>query len=172
MAYASTVPASPDIRLPHVAMPKLRWPRLSPQARALLMMGIMISPCFLADTIGYCVQRVFYTADQLAARAAPDTIMSQIHKFDVACPATDLSVAEQENWAGYAAQQGWPMYPQAGVRCFTPDRNLRGVVGLKVFMVACPTMVLSALDRRRWVAYAADHDWGPYPQAGAGCVDP
>ena len=172
MAYASTATASSDIRFPHVAMPKFRRLRLSPRARALLMTGIMISPCFLADTIGYCVQRVFYTADQLAARAAPDTIMSQIHKFDVACPATDLSVAEQENWAGYAAQQGWPMYPQAGVRCFNPDRNLRGVVGLKVFMVACPTMVLSALDRRRWVAYAADHDWGPYPQAGAGCVDP
>src|SRR5271157_2513634 len=172
MANASTALARPDIRLPQVTMPKLRWPRLSPRARALLMMGIMISPCFLADTIGYCVERLFYTANQIAEREAPDTMLSQVHKFDVACPAADMPAAEQENWAGYAAQQGWPVYPQAGVRCFNPDRNLRGVVGLKVFMVACPTVLLSALDQRRWVAYAADHDWGPYPQAGAGCVDP
>src|SRR5271165_455195 len=149
MAYAITAMAGPGIRIPHVAMPTFRWLRLSPRARALLMMGIMISPCFLADGFGYCVQRLFYTADQIAARAAPDTILSQIHKFDVACPATDLSAAEQENWAGYAARQGWPMYPQAGIRCFNADRNLRGVVGLKVFGVACPTAVLSALDRRR-----------------------
>ncbi len=172
MAYASTAPTSPVIRMPHVAIPKLRWLRLSRRTRALLMMGIMISPCFLCDTIGYCVQRLFYSADQIAGRQAPDTILSQIRKFDVACPATDRSVAEQERLAGYAAQQGWPMYQQAGLRCFNPDRNLRGVVGLKVFSVACPTAVLSAVDRRRWVAYAADHDWGPYPQAGAGCVDP
>jgi hypothetical protein len=33
-------------------------------------------------------------------------------------------------------------------------------------------MLLSALDQRRWVAFTTDHDWGPYPQAGAGCVDP
>ena len=172
MAYASTALAWPGIRIPDVAMPKFRWLRLSPRARALLMMGVMISPCFLCDTIGYCVQRLFYTADQMAERAAPDTIMSQIHKFDVACPTTDMSVTEQEKWARYAVQQNWPMYPQAGLRCFNPDRNLRGVVGLKVFSVACPTSMLSAVDRRRWVAYAADHDWGPYPQAGAGCVDP
>jgi len=172
MAYASTAPAVPNIRLPHLTMPSFRWLWLSPRARALLMMGIMISPCFLADTIGYCVQRFFYTAAQIADRQAPDTMLSQISKFDVACPATDLSVAEQENWAGYAARQGWPMYPRAGVRCFNPDRNLRGVVGLKVFSVACPTAILSAVDQRRWVAYAADHDWGPYPQAGVGCVDP
>ncbi len=172
MAYASTALAGPNIRIPHPTMPKFRWLRLSPRARALRMIGIMISPCFRADTIGYCVQRLFYTTDQMAERAAPDTMLSQIHKFDVACPAMDLPTAAQERWAGYAAQQGWPMYPQAGVRCFNPDRNLRGVVGLKVFMVACPTVVLSALDQRRWVAYAADHDWDPYPQAGAGCVDP
>lgn len=172
MASASTATAGPHIRIPHIAMPKLRWPRFSPRTRALLMMGIMISPCFLADTIGYCVQRLFYTPDQLAERAAPDTILTQIHKFDVACPATDIPTADQEKWSVYAAQQGWPMYPQAGVRCFTPDRNLRGLIGLKVFMVACPKVLLSAVDRRRWVAFAADHDWGPYPQAGAGCVDP
>ena len=28
MAYASTALASPDIRMPHVAMPKFRWPGL------------------------------------------------------------------------------------------------------------------------------------------------
>jgi hypothetical protein len=172
MAYASTAIAGPNIRLPHMAMPKLRWLRPSRRTRALLMMGVMISPCFLADTIGYCVQRLFYTADQLAEREAPDAMLAQIRKFDVACPATDTPAAAQENWASYAALRGWPMYPQAGARCFNPDRNLRGVIGLKVFSVACPTAVLSALDQRRWVAYAADHDWGPYPQAGAGCVDP
>ena len=172
MAYASTAIAGPDIRLPHVAMPKFRWPRLSRRARALLMMGVMISPCFLADTIGYCVQRLFYTADQIAERAAPDAMLSQIRKFDVACPAADMSATEQQNWVDYAAQQGWPMYPPAGPRCFNPERNLHGVIGLKVFSVACPTALLSALDQRRWVVYAADHGWGPYPQAGTGCVDP
>ena len=172
MAYASTAIESPDIRMPHVAVPKLRKFRLSRRARAFVMMGIMISPCFLADTIGYCVQRLFYTQDQIAERAAPDAILSQIGHFDVACPATDTPVAEQEGWAGYAAQHGWPMYPRAGVRCFNPDRNMRGVIGLKVFMVACPKVLLSALDQRRWVAFAADHGWGPYPEAGAGCVDP
>src|SRR5580692_3863064 len=77
MTYASTAIAGPRIRIPHIAMPKLRSLRLSPRARALLMMGIMISPCFLADTIGYCVQRLFYTPDQIAERAAPDAILSQ-----------------------------------------------------------------------------------------------
>lgn len=172
MAYTSTALAGADIRIPHLAMPTFRWLRLSRRARAFLMMGIMISPCFLADTIGYCVQRLFYTADQIAEREPPDAMLSQIGKFDVACLAANTPAAEQENWVGYAVQQGWPMYPQAGARCFNPDRNLRGVIGLKVFSVMCPKVLLSALDQRRWVAYAADHDWGPYPQAGAGCVDP
>ena len=72
MAYANTAFAIPQIRAPHVAMPKFRWPRLSPRARALLMMGIMISPSFLANSIGYCVQRLFLTADQIAAKQVPD----------------------------------------------------------------------------------------------------
>jgi hypothetical protein len=164
--------ARPIIRIPHMAMPKLRWLRLSRRSRALLMMGIMTSPCFLADTVGYYVQRLFYTADQIAERKAPGALLAKIRMFDVACPATDTPVAAQENWAGYAAGQGWPMYPQAGARCFNPERNLHGVIGLTVFTVACPKVLLSAVDQRRWVAYAADHDWGPYPQAGAGCVDP
>jgi hypothetical protein len=164
--------AVPGLGIPHPVVPKFRWPHLSRRARAVLMMGVLISPCFLADTIGYCVQRLFYTPDQIAERAGPEALLAQIEKFDVACPAADSPVAAQEDWAGYAARQGWPMYPQAGVRCFKPGGNLHGVIGLKVFSVACPKLLLSALDQRRWVAYAADHEWGPYPQAGAGCVDP
>ncbi len=72
MAYASTAFVIPDICAPHVAMPKFPWPRVSRRARALLMMGIMISPSFLADSIGYCVQRLFLTADQIAAKQVPD----------------------------------------------------------------------------------------------------
>src|SRR6516165_4427844 len=45
------------------------------RARAFLMMGIMISPAFLADEIGYGVQRLFLTADQIAAREVPTGAM-------------------------------------------------------------------------------------------------
>jgi hypothetical protein len=172
MAYASTAIASPGIRIPHVALPNFRRLRFSPRTRALLMMSVLISPCFLSDAIGYCVQRLFLTADQIAARESPDAMLAQITKFDVACPAKEMPADEQGRWAAYAAQQGWSFYPQAGVGCFRPDRNLRGVLALKVFSVACPATVLSALDQRRWIAYAADHGWDAYPQAGAGCVDP
>jgi hypothetical protein len=136
------------------------------------MMGIMLSPCFLSDAIGYCIQRFIYTTDEIAMRQAPDTIGANINIFRVACPDTSLPVTEQARWVSDAALHGWPMYPEAGARCFKPDRNLRGVMGLITFNVACPAVALSAVDQRRWVAYAARHDWGPYPQAGAGCVDP
>ncbi len=174
MAHASTVIASPSIRLPSVAMPKLRLPRprLSQRARALLMMAIMISPCFLADTIGYCVNRLFYSADEIAEMRPFDPMLANFRIFHVACPATNLSATEHERWGSYAAQRGWPPYPEAGAGCFKPDRSLRGVVGLTAFSVACPPVVLAAVDLRRWAAYAADHNWGAYPQAGAGCVDP
>ena len=172
MAYASTVIASPVIRMPSVAMPKFRWPRLSPRTRALLMMGIMVSPCFLADTIGYCVKRLFLTENQIAEMQPSDPMLSRFRIFHVACPGKDMAAAEQERWAAYAAQRGWPSYPQAGAGCFNPDRSLRGVVGLTGFSVACPVVVLAAADRARWVAYAADHNWTDYPQAGEGCVDP
>jgi len=172
MAFASTAIASPNIRVPHLALPNLRWLRLSRRTRALLMMGLMISPCFLSDAIGYCVQRLFLTADQIAARQSPDAMLAQIARFDVACPGKGMSADEQGRWAADAAQQGWPFYSQAGPGCFRPDRNLRGVIALKVFSVACPATALSALDRRRWLAYAADHNWDPYPQAGTDCVDP
>ncbi|HUB13828.1 MAG TPA: hypothetical protein VMB34_17910 [Acetobacteraceae bacterium] len=172
MTHASAAIASPGIRIPRLAMPRLRWPRLSQRTHALLMMGILISPCFLSDEIGYCVQRLFMTADQIAAQQAPEAMLAKISKFDVACPAATMSAEEQGRWATYAAQRGWSFYPQAGPGCFKPDRNLRGVIALKVFSVACPTTVLSAVEHRRWLTYAADHGWDAYPQAGAGCVDP
>jgi hypothetical protein len=172
MAYASAAAANPGIRMPRVAMPKFRWPLFSPRTRALLMMAIMISPCFLCDTIGYCVKRFFYTPEQIAERQATETILSRIRFFHVACPDTGVQAAEGQPWATYAAQQGWPSYSEAGPGCFKPDRNLQGVVGLTAFNVACPSVAFSALDGRRWIAYAADHDWAPYPQAGPGCVDP
>jgi hypothetical protein len=172
MAYASTVLGSPAIRMPSLVMPKLRWPRLSPRTRALLMMAVMASPCVLCDAIGYCVERLSYTADEIADRRTPDRILAQVSMFQVACPATDMPATEQQLWAVEAAQRGWPMYPEAGAGCFKPGRNLLGIVGLKVFSVACPVMALSPADQRRWVAYSADRGWSEYPQAGAGCVDP
>ena len=172
MAYASGVIASREMRMPSVAMPKVRWPRLSQRTRALLMMGIMVSPCFLSDGIGYCVQRVFYTSDEIAERRAPPPILTNINIFHVACLDTKLSATEQARWVSDAAVHGWPLYPQAGARCFKPDQDLRGISGLMAFNVACPVIALSAVDQRRWIAYAAKHDWPAYPQAGAGCVDP
>jgi hypothetical protein len=173
MAYANAALASLDIRMPHVAMPKLRWPRLSQRVRALLMLGVMVSPAFLADTIGYGVERMFLTADQIEVRQVPDnTMLAKISIFHVACVNTDMPAVEQRHWAELAAQRGWPRFPEAGARCFKPDRALYGVVGLKAFSVACPAMVLSVADYRRWVAFAANHDWADYPQAGEGCVDP
>jgi hypothetical protein len=138
MAHASTAMANHAIRSPSMTMPKLRWPLLSPRGRALLMMGIMISPCFLSDAIGYCVQRFFYTADEIADRQAPDRILANIRIFQVACPATDMPAIEQRLWAAEAAQHDWPLYPEAGTGCFKPGRNLFGVVGLEAFGVACP----------------------------------
>jgi hypothetical protein len=172
MVHASTVMASPAIRMPSVAMPKLRWPLLSPRARALLMMAVMASPCVLCDAIGYCVQRLAYTSDEIADRRAPDRILAQISIFQVACPSTDMPAGEQRRWAAEAAQHGWPLYREAGAGCFKSGRNLLGVVGLKVFSVACPVMALSPADQRRWVAFSANHGWTAYPQAGEGCVDP
>jgi hypothetical protein len=173
MAYAGTVPENPGIRAPHLAMQKLRWPRPSPRARALLMIGVMISPAFLADEIGYCVQRLFLTADQIAAKQAPDdAIPTPLRVFHVACADADAPAAERGRWAAFATQHGWPRYPEAGAACFKPDRALYGIAGLTAFNVACPTMVLSVADQRQWVAYAANHGWTEYKQAGLGCVDP
>ena len=173
MTYAGTASARPDIRMPPLAMPRFRRPHLSRRARALLMMGIMISPTFLADDIGYGVQRLFMTADQIAARQVPDgTMPTEVYGFHVACADTDMPAAQQQRWAEFAGQHGWPRYPQAGPGCFKPNRALYGVVALKAFNVACPTTVLSVADQRRWVAYAANHGWTEYAQAGVGCVDP
>ena len=105
-------------------------------------------------------------------RRAPDPILAQINIFHVACPDPGAPTADQGRWAAYASQNGWPLYPEAGTGCFKPDKDLRGVMGLVVFNVACPAIVLSAIDQRRWIAYAADHKWDAYPQAGVGCVDP
>ena len=172
MAYASTLPAGPDIRLPSVRMPKFRWPRLSQRTRALLMIGVLISPSFLCDSIGYGVKRLFYTPEQIADMRSPDAFLSHIGIFQVACPAPDMTATQQERWAADAAQRGWPLYPPAGDKCFKPSQNMLGIVGLKVFSVACPTIVLAAAEQRQWVAYTATHDWTAYPQAGVGCVDP
>ncbi len=172
MTYASTA-ANSHLSLPPVAVPKFRWPYLSRQFRALLMIGLMISPAFLADDIGYCVQRLFMTADQIAAQQVPDgTMPTDIYVFHVACTDTDAPSMQLERWAEFAANHGWPRYPQAGPGCFKPERALYGIVGLKAFNVACPTMVLSVADQRRWVAYARNHGWTDYAQAGVGCVDP
>jgi len=173
MAYAGTASTGPGFRVPQVAWPKFRRPRLSQRTRALLMMGIMISPAFIADDIGYYVQRLLLTADQIAAKQVSDDKMpTQITVFHVACPASDMPAAEQSHWADLAAQRGWPRYPEAGASCFKPDRALLGVVGLKTFSVACPTNVLSVADQGRWMNFAAKHGWTEYPQAGLGCVDP
>jgi hypothetical protein len=136
------------------------------------MMAIMVSPTFLADDIGYCIQRLFKTADQITEMQAPDPMLTRASIFQVACPATDAPTAERERWAANASLNGWPQYPQAGEGCFKPAQNLFGIVGLKVFGVACPRTVLSVADQRRWVAYTANQGWTAYPQAGEGCVDP
>lgn len=173
MAYAGTASPAPTIRIPHLAMPKVRLPRPSRRARALMMMGLMISPAFLADQIGYCVQRLFMTADQIAAQQVPmGEMMSRMNVFHVACVDSQASAADQQRWADVAARNGWPRYPEGGSTCFLPDRNLYGIAGLTAFNVACPTMVLSVADQRRWVAFAANHEWTDYAQAGPGCVDP
>jgi len=172
MAYASTVLPVAEIRIPRLTRPKLRWPRLSQRGRALLMIGVMISPAFLADQIGYCVMRLFLTSDQIAARAPDESIITRVRMFPVACMDANISAQDRAFWDASIAQHGWPRYPEAGPGCFRPDRPLLGVVGLKAFNVACPTMVLSVADQRRWIAYTASHGWTDYPQAGEGCVDP
>jgi hypothetical protein len=136
-------------------------------------MAIMISPCFLADSIGYGVERLFLTADQIAAKQVPANMMlAQLRTFHVACPDPTMTAAERGRWAAFAANHRWPGYPEAGPGCVNPDRNLFGILGLKAFNVACPAMVLSVADHRRWVAFTANHDWAPFPQAGVDCVDP
>lgn len=173
MAYADQFPTSPIVRLPPLTLPRLRWPRLSPGVRALLMMGLMISPAFISDYIGYGVQRLFYTEGQIAEMRAPDDAMlAHVEIFHVACADPTASAADRQYWADFAARNGWPGYPQAGKTCFRPDRMLPAVIGLKTFNVACPTLVLSVADRQRWMTYAGKHGWGPYQQAGADCVDP
>jgi hypothetical protein len=173
MAYADQILTSPVIRLPHITLPKLRWPHLSPGVRAILMMGLMISPAFISDYIGYGIERLFLTSGQIAEMRAPeDNMLAHMQLFHVACADPATSATDQQQWADLATRNGWPRYPEAGATCFKPDRVLLGVVGLKTFNVACPTAVLSVADRQRWTAYSARHGWGPYPQAGADCVDP
>ncbi len=173
MAYATTAFTGSAMRVPPVAVPKVRWPRFSPRMRALMMMGVMISPAFLADQIGYGVERLFMTADQIDARQVPDnTMLSQVNIFHVACVDADAPAAEHARWADYAAQRGWPRYPEGGPTCFNPDQNLYGIAGLTAFNVVCPRMLLTVADHRRWVAFAANHGWTDYAQAGDGCVDP
>lgn len=167
MSYASQVPPFPDFRMPRAVLPKSRWPRLSPGTRAMLMMGLMISPAFLSDTIGYGVMRLFHTSGQIAEMRPSDaTMLAHVEIFHVTCADPGTPAAD------FAARQAWPMYPQAGATCFRPDRVLLGIAGLKTFNVACPTLVLSVADRRRWLEFAAAHGWDAYPQAGADCVDP
>ena len=173
MTSASMVLAGAGIRFPRMSRPKLRWPRLSQRTRAFLMMGIMISPAFLADDIGYCVQRLFLTADQIAVKQVPDEVtLARVNIFHVACTDARMSPAARAHWADVAARHGWPRYPEAGPGCFRPNRNLFGIIGLKAFNVACPTAALLVADRRQWTAFAANHGWTAYPQAGNGCVDP
>ena len=174
MAYASATWLIPSVYIPRLALPKLPRPSLSPRARALLMMGVMISPAFLADQIGYGIQRLFLTADQIAVKqVSDDTMLREAAIFRVACADTEMMpTAEQTRWASFATQHGWPRYPEAGASCFRPDRPLFGIVGLKVFSVACPTTIVSVADQRQWAAFAANHGWTDYPQAGLGCVDP
>jgi hypothetical protein len=96
MAYASQVLPSPTIRLPHVAMPTPRWPHISPGIRALLMIGLMISPAFVCDYIGYGIKRLTYTPAQIAEMRPPDdTILAHVEIFQVACPDTATPPAEQ-----------------------------------------------------------------------------
>ncbi len=176
MAYASHVSASPQFHFPPIGKP--RWPRLrrpllSGRARALLMMGLMISPAFLSDYIGYGIKRLTYTAAQIAEMRKPDdTMLSRVTMFPVACADPATPAAQRRAWVAVAAGDGWPRYPEAGETCFRLNRSLLGIAGLKTFTVACPTAALSVADRRHWMTYAADRGWTAYPQAGADCVDP
>src|SRR5258708_9745076 len=163
MAYASQMLTSPDLRLPHITLPKLRRPHVSARARAVLVMGLMISPAYLADYIGYGIKRLSYTAGQITAMQKPDdTILAHVQIFHVAC----AEPAERQRWTDTATLNGWPMYPQARETCFPPDRVLLGVAGLKTFNVACPTLALTVADRGRWKTFAENHGWAAYPQAG------
>ena len=172
MAYATAAWTVPTPDIPRPALPKFRLPRLSQRTRALLMLALMASPAFLSDQIGYCVQRLFLTADQIEVRQSPDeTSLNHALIFHVACP-ENMSAADRQRWAAFAEQHGWPRYPEAGAGCFKPNRVLFGIIGLKAFSVACPDAILSVADRRRWDANAANHGWTDYPQAGTGCVDP
>jgi hypothetical protein len=137
------------------------------------MMGLMISPAFVSDYIGYGVERLFYSAGQIAEMRQPDdTMPAYVAMFHVACADPAASTDQQRSWTAFAARMGWPKYLQAGETCFRPDRALLGIVGLKTFNVACPTLALTVADRKRWTQFAAAHGWGPYLQAGADCVDP
>src|ERR1700761_6577278 len=134
MSYASQALTSPTIRLPHLTLPNLRRPRLSPGLRAILMMALMTSPAFISDYIGYGVERLFYTSGQIAEmRRADDPMLSKVAIFPVACADHAAPAAQQRSWTDVAARRGWPTYPQAGETCFRPDRVLLGVVGLKTF---------------------------------------
>lgn len=173
MAYASAVSASPTIRIPRTGIPKLRWPFLSRRARSLFMIGLMISPAFFADEMGYAVQRLLLTEAQIAAKQAPpDAIPVPVRVFHVACSKEDASVPDRQRLAAFAVRHRWPRYPEAGPGCFISDRGLLGVAALKTFNVACPTILLSMADRRKWFTYATYHGWNDYPQAGDACVDP
>jgi len=41
-----------------------------------------------------------------------------------------------------------------------------------MFRVACAKPEMSVDDQVRWVAYAKEHNWTPYPAAGPLCYDP
>ena len=135
--------------------------------------GRLISPTFLADPFGYCVQRLFYTADQIAAKQVPDnTVLQQVHIFHVACADTDMPAVGAGALGGLrraawlaTVSTGWADLRQSGpglarrrwvevVQCRLPrDGSQCG-----------GSAAMGGLCREPWL--------DRYPQAGDGCVDP
>lgn len=118
------------------------------------------------DMIG--LDNLLYTAEERAEMQAVRQMLNHVNVVKVACPGPQI---DQAAWNSYTDKMGWPAYLPGGAGCVQPTSDVQ-FNNVSVFQVACPTIAFDAADQQRWVKLADRHGWTPYPQAGAGCVDP
>ena len=160
MAYAAQILTNPV--LPHITLPKLRWPRLSPGARAILMMGLMISPAFVSDYIGYGVSGCFTRPGRSPKCGSPDDrdACRTLELFHVACAIRQHPRRISGN--GLISRPGTvgPVIPQAVATCFQAGPGIARRRRTEDLQCRLSHAVLSVADRRRWMDIAAGHGWG------------
>ena len=169
MAYASAAHGTPSVRIPHMAMPKLRWPRLSREPRV-ADDGRHDQPDVPCRPLSATASRAASRLTRSPRSRCPTTRLWQVNIFHVACADTDMPAAEEgggrpspRNVAGTVSQAG-------------PNESTGPelvVVGLKDVQRRLPCDGSQVADHGRSVAYAAEPWLDHYrrPATGASIVN-